>query len=145
MVPADSGLAYRSQGIDTHSNSGCYLGRTMERETSSSTMRQYCGSSSTEHTIRERCRAHADTEVPIFCGGPFFQFSLTSTHIPGVHNVLADDLSRNRLPSFLSYMPNANRTPSLLPTSLLQWLLHPNLDWTSPSWTTLFSSSVLRA
>ncbi len=29
-----------------------------------------------------------------------FQFSLTSTHIPGVHNVLADDLSRNRLPSF---------------------------------------------
>ncbi len=74
-----------------------------------------------------------------------FQFSLTSTHIPGVHNVLADDLSRNRLPSFLSHMPNANRTPSLLPTSLLQWLLHPNLDWTSPSWATLFSSSVLRA
>ncbi len=29
-----------------------------------------------------------------------FQFSLTLTHIPGVHNVLADDLSRNMLPSF---------------------------------------------
>ncbi len=74
-----------------------------------------------------------------------FQFSLAATHIPGIHNVLADDLSRNRLPSFFSQIPDANRTPSFLPPSLLQWLRHPKWDWTSPSWTVLFSSSVLRA
>ena len=74
-----------------------------------------------------------------------FQFSLTASHIPGVHNDLADDLSRNRLPSFLCKMPNVDCTPSIIPHSLLQWLLHPNLDWTSPSWTALFSSSVHKA
>ena len=71
-----------------------------------------------------------------------FQFSLTASHIPGVHNNLADDLYRNRLPSFLCKMPNVDCTPSIIPHSLLQWLLYPNLDWTSPSWTALFSSSV---
>ena len=69
--------------------------------------------------------------MPIFRGGPF-QFSLTASHIPGVYNDLADDLSRNRLPSFLCKMPNVDCTPSIIPHSLLQWLLHPNLDWTLP-------------
>ena len=74
-----------------------------------------------------------------------FQFFLTVSHIPGVHNDLADDLSRNRLPSFLRKMPNVDCIPSIIPHSLLQWLLHPNLDWTSPSWTALFSSAIHKA
>ncbi len=75
----------------------------------------------------------------IFCE-VHFQFSLLAIHISGVHNVLADDLSRNRLPSFFSQMPNADRIPSLLPPSLLQELLDPNLDWTSSNCSVLLFS-----
>ena len=46
---------------------------------------------------------------------------------PTLHNTLVDDLSRNYLPSFLTKMTNPN--PSLISPSLLQWLLHPHIDW----------------
>lgn len=74
-----------------------------------------------------------------------FQFRLTATHIPGVENDLADDLSRNNIVQFLEKSKLANPNPSTIPPSLLQWLLHPNMDWTCPSWTRLFSSSVHKA
>ena len=74
-----------------------------------------------------------------------FQFTLKAAHIPGVHNDLADDLSRNRLQSFLSKMPCANTSPSPISPSILQWLFHTQLDWLSPAWTELFSSSVHEA
>ena len=73
------------------------------------------------------------------------QFHLTAAHLPGVLNECADDLSRNRLPAFHRKMPQAASHPSPIPPSLLQWLLHPDLNWTSPSWTQQFSSSVTRA
>jgi hypothetical protein len=71
------------------------------------------------------------------------QFKLSAEHIAGVKNDLADDLSRAKLTSFMSKMGGCDPTPSIIPISLLQWLLHPELDWTCPSWTQLFSSSVL--
>ena len=73
------------------------------------------------------------------------QFHLVAVHLPGVLNDCADDLSRNRLPSFRMKRPQAAQLPSPLPPSLLQWLLHPDLNWTSPSWTQQFSSFVKRA
>lgn len=72
------------------------------------------------------------------------QFSISSIHIPGLRNELADDLSRNRLASFLVKMPSANHTPSPVPPSLMQWLLQPKLDWTSPTWFQQFTSFVPR-
>ena len=71
-----------------------------------------------------------------------FHFQISATHIPGSHSELADDLSRNRVASFKEKRKSANANPSLIPLSLLQWLLHPNLDWLSPSWMQLFSTSV---
>ena len=70
------------------------------------------------------------------------QFELMARYIPGVHNVLADDLSRNRLASFLSKVPQASREPTPIPPQLPQVLLDPRLDWTSPSWTQWFNSIV---
>ena len=74
-----------------------------------------------------------------------FQFHLRAIHLPGARNAPADDLSRNRLSAFLERVPEANPLPSPVPPSLLQWLLYPRLDWTSPTWTQLFISSVQRA
>ncbi len=62
-----------------------------------------------------------------------WQFLLTAVHLPGINNELADDLSRNRVAMFMAWMPSATPYPSYIPPSLLQWLLHSHLEWTSPS------------
>lgn len=72
------------------------------------------------------------------------QFEVVSRHIPGAENNLADDLSRNRLSSFRSKLPLCNPEPAVIPPSLLQWLLHPQMDWTSHSWMQQFNSFVQR-
>ena len=80
-----------------------------------------------------RCLFFIETQ----CG-----FSVRAVHLPGVHNMLADNLSRNELQLFLERMPASEREPTFIPSSLLQWLLHPSMDWTSPRWTALFASTV---
>ena len=56
-------------------------------------------------------------------------------------NHLADDLSRNDVSSFLSKVPSANSLPSTWSQPLLDLLLDPLADWTSPAWRRLFSST----
>ena len=68
-------------------------------------------------------------------------FELVAAHLPGRENMLADDLSRNRLSAFLSKA----RFPDPLPTALPQELPELLLDltgWTSPRWTRRFYSIV---
>ena len=72
------------------------------------------------------------------------QFHLVSEHIPGSVNNRADHLSRNQIALFHASHKTANSLPSNVHSSLLQWLLHPQLDWTSPHWTHQFSSFVQR-
>ena len=48
-----------------------------------------------------------------------FKFSLFSLHIRGVDNDLVDDLSRDNKAYFLSHYPQAQQSPTTLPTSLL--------------------------
>lgn len=67
-----------------------------------------------------------------------YQFELTATHIAGVANSLADDLSRNALSSFLSKAPHMEPNPTPIPPLLPALLLEPS-DWTSPHWTQRFS------
>ena len=68
-----------------------------------------------------------------------FQCQVSAVHVPGVCNNLAD-----RLASFFSKMRSAERNPSPIPHSLLQWLLDPKLDWTSPNWMERFNFIVRR-
>ena len=72
------------------------------------------------------------------------QFKTTAVHIPGVDNELADDLSRDQHIQFIRKKKDADANPSFIPPPLLQWLLHQEMDWTSPSWMQLFSSTVQR-
>ena len=71
------------------------------------------------------------------------QFQMSASHVAGLHNGLADGLSRNRLPSFLKKKPDANVVSSVLPISLLQWLLSDQ-EWTSPACMQQFTTFVLR-
>ena len=71
----------------------------------------------------------------------WFGFEMIATHLPGRENMLADDLSRDRLSAFLSKAPSANPTPTPLPPELPELLLDHD-GWTSPSWTRLFYTTV---
>lgn len=73
-----------------------------------------------------------------------YQFHVSSQHIPGVENGMADDLSRNRIGKFQMDNPSMDFNPAPIPPSLLQWLMAPQQDWTSPHWTQQFSSFVGR-
>lgn len=69
-----------------------------------------------------------------------FNLLLSSTHLSGAHNTLADALSRNNASLFLSCCPQAHKQPSQIPPALMALLLHSKLDWTSPSWSKMFNS-----
>ena len=73
------------------------------------------------------------------------QFKITATHVAEASNTLADHLSRNQPRLFLSMHKTAQSYPSYVDPSLLQWLLDPQQDWTSPAWTRRFNSFVQRA
>jgi len=72
-----------------------------------------------------------------------YQFELTAAHVAGKDNQLADDLSRNQLSSFRSKVPQADQDPSSIPVDLPRLLFH-ELDWTSPTWTRLWTSIVTK-
>ena len=59
---------------------------------------------------------------------------LLGDHIPGVENGIADALSRNNQPSFLTQVPTAHQEPTVLPQELVQALVVNQPDWTSQSW-----------
>jgi hypothetical protein len=63
-----------------------------------------------------------------------YKFYLHPTYVDTRANHLADDLSRNQLSSFLSKVPNASPLPTAVSHALLNLLLDPQADWTSPSW-----------
>ena len=70
-----------------------------------------------------------------------FDCQLVACHIPGCHNeLLADDLSRNRLSSFIQKATRACSSPTPIPPALVDLLMDSRPDWTSAAWTRLFST-----
>ena len=72
-------------------------------------------------------------------------FALAPQYISTGDNHLADDLSRNRLPSFLSKVPLADPQATPLPWQMVDLLLDPAIDWTSPQWSRRFSTTFKKA
>ena len=66
-----------------------------------------------------------------------YSFYFSTLHIPGVLNVAADALSRNRMSLFCSLVPQTQQF--LIPPALSALLLSTMPDWGSPSWTQLFT------
>jgi hypothetical protein len=69
-----------------------------------------------------------------------FGFQVQARHVPGVHNGVADALSRNKLPLFFLKAHSAEKSPTPIPVELLQLLQEVQTDWTSSSWRNTFSS-----
>ena len=71
-----------------------------------------------------------------------FSFHFTASHIAGVENTLADDISRNNTTSVIQVLgPNAmaNR---VTPRPLINMLINSKPDWTSPVWKRMFSGTL---
>lgn len=69
-------------------------------------------------------------------------FHLHVEYIDTHSNHLADDLSRDRLFSFLSKVPQASPTPTRIPLPLVDLLLDQQADWISPLWRPLFNTTL---
>lgn len=63
-----------------------------------------------------------------------FSFHLHPQYINTKANMLADSLSQGNLPLFFSKVPDADQQAYPLPATLVDLLLDPSLDWTSPLW-----------
>ena len=75
-----------------------------------------------------------------FCA--YFNITLTASHIPGASNTLADQLSRNLMVEFFKSCHDASRLPTLLPPPVLEIVSPEGPDWTSPSFSKLFTASI---
>ena len=71
----------------------------------------------------------------------FYRLELRFVHLPGKDNVLANALSRNDIGYFYSQVPAAHRYR--IPPRVFNVLATQQPDWTSVTWTQLFSSCFL--
>ena len=103
----------------------------------------HCHNLAAVHIINSRTSSDAHA-MALLCCLYFitakFNIILSAVHLPGVDKELADTLSRKNLAYFLSHDPQASPLPSLFPTPLVDLLAATNLDWTFPSWNSMFSS-----
>ena len=67
-------------------------------------------------------------------------FNLLPVHISGVHNDLADHLSRNCLSLFKQKAPAMDPRPTPIPREISTLLFTSKVDWLSKTWTSLFNS-----
>ena len=91
-----------------------------------------------EHTLMHMLRCPCFFEAR-------YEIQLIAVHIKGTLNVLADDLSHDRLSLFLNKVPHAAASPSPVPPPLLDLIMYLQPDWTSESWIRLFASIVKTA
>ena len=75
-----------------------------------------------------------------FC--TYFNITLTASHIPGVANTSADQLSRNQVVEFFRTCHDASTLPTPLPPPVLEIVSPEAPDWTSPSFSKLFTASI---
>jgi len=73
-----------------------------------------------------------------------YQIRLTSEHIRGSRNRLADALSRNNHHRFLSELSSAQQVPTRVLSLLRRLLVDHQVDWMSQTWRDLLSSILIR-
>ena len=85
------------------------------------------------HLMRWRCLTFITAK---------YNFVVSAAHIKGVHNDLADALSRNNRAYFLSHYPQAQASRTVVPPALVELIVTSQPDWISPHWTRLWTAIV---
>lgn len=110
-------------------------------------VRWWCDNQAAVHAVNKRsCRDRDMMRLVrcLFFLEARFGFELVAAHLPGRENMLADDLSRNKLSDFLSKAQSPDRLPSEIPAGLRDLLLDRE-GWTSQRWTRRFNDFVTAA
>ena len=63
-----------------------------------------------------------------------FSFHITVSHIAGLENTLADDISRNNISVLQAFRPKALVNKAILPPPLLDMVINVRPEWISPAW-----------
>jgi len=129
-------LPHHSEGAYPNSHCCSSLGRQMEGMHSTTQVRQYgilnSGSSQNSEAMHlMRCLAFIQAR---------WHLGVSAEHIPGIHNTLADALTRNKLVTFHSVFPQATKQLTLLLEALVDLLIISRPDWASPQWSTLWNN-----
>ena len=100
-------------------------------------LRQAGGGSSTSLSLEQTATPGALVRCVAFAEASL-NFNMSATYISTKSNHLADDLSRDRVHTFLSKVPQASPTPSPTPMGLMDLLLNPAADWIGNHWRQAF-------
>ena len=73
-----------------------------------------------------------------------FRFYMVAQHVPGVHNIHADNISRNRHQAFLAASPDMPQNPTVPQPALID-LLFMQVNWTSQNWLMRFKAYISSA
>ena len=72
-----------------------------------------------------------------------YSFQISSSHIAGEANTLADAISRNNMVSVMQVLgPNAGELRVTPPRALIDMLINAKPDWTSPAWRKMFKDTL---
>ena len=69
------------------------------------------------------------------------EFRVKAAHIKGIHNTLADALSRDNLSLFRACYPQGNKEPTPISATVLDLVLLQEPDWMARSWTEQWTST----
>ena len=72
--------------------------------------------------------------------GAAYGFCMSSVHVPGAHNTVADAISRNNITVVNSVLSQASR--ELIPTPVVDLLVTARPEWGSETWTQLLVRSL---
>ena len=121
---------YCHQGVDSNSVKGSHIWYVLKQVTGGINVKQYMAGVNVLSTGATRDPHMAHLFCCLFFLGAYFGFEHKALHTAGWENVEADTLSRNKLPEFFSFLPQAHLWPpsefSLSPSTLL---LDPSLTW----------------
>lgn len=88
---------------------------------------------------RDKTVMHLLRCVHFFCA--VYDFRLRAEHLPGLLNVRADAISRNKMQVFFKEVPSARRSSNPLPPSVWAFLTRQRQDGRCPIWGELLSTA----
>ena len=111
------------------------------------TVRALCDNMAIVHVLRSKHSKDSELMHLLRCLSMIecaYGFTLVSKHLPGKLNLLADALSRDKLPLFRSHYPQALPDPTPIPPVVLQLLVKQKPDWTCTNWANHFRITTFR-
>ncbi len=132
--------SYYCEGAGSDRSGSHDLGTVLERKNSEGEVRQHSSGAIVNSGTSKNPHATNLVRCLSFLAATY-EFRMSAVHLRGIHNTLADALSRNNLNLFRSLHPQANRDAVPIPTAALDLILLQEPDWTTKDWTRMWTTT----